>query len=422
MNSPEIQYCEALKQKIESQFVFYVKPMQFLMHVGKYSDRLITECDRDEIDAKTAAKGDKIGASLLLSRLITRQNWFDCTMQVLRDPALKQDYAAGVLEKIKEEFDKEYLKSFDTSKLAAAEQNQRPIKSDFSLRPQNPSTSSLLSDGLPKENKDEYSSNSRKENDAKQVSDSSSNVVFQLGNTSSGVSEESDFDRRMKALQNIYMNQERPSSNTNTNENYETLGAVGGDCPYMPLKDDTQSYSGASPDPQPPLLPQRTYLDYKMSDEEIEQKIMELVRSDLKKMELEKRDPHRDPMHDFTLEETEAALGSCDGWRGSIKETDIFGLMSPFLRKDPGRYIVWFWAKRKRPAICVIHNNKLKTFTIHKKEEKKENRWFYYIYQSQYTDYCLTSLLKHHIAEGFYTEEKNSSTENDKFVRMTNPV
>ena len=39
----------------------------------------------------------------------------------------------------------------------------------------------------------------------------------------------------------------------------------------------------------------------------------------MKKLELEKRDPR----HDFSFEETRAALGEMDGWRGQIKERDV---------------------------------------------------------------------------------------------------
>ena len=119
--------------------------------------------------------------------------------------------------------------------------------------------------------------------------------------------------------------------------------------------------------------------------------------------------------YDFSLEETQAALGSCDGWlsQGQVTEIEIRERFDKHLN-DSGRFAVWYWAEKKRPAISVTHNGKLKTYIIHKKPKKpgKPDPTYFHIYESQYKDKALLALLEHHLAHGFHDEK--DKTDNKK--------
>ncbi|XP_005098991.1 uncharacterized protein LOC101854413 [Aplysia californica] len=494
-------YNEGLFERIKESFMNFVEPSSFKLYISKYSKDVLNKFDEGEIDAEIKCRGVYNGAVMLLNKLTKYRGWFECAMNVLRDPDMKLANAAEEMETIKMNYDAELERSGLFLNSTGVQTPSPPVQyptgevgSDFSLLSANSSSASFENDADPDVlqgdcpvvppygNKEEFNNvtftlkapptddvpaaekadgdenQSPRSEPPKRSKKLASDGPKRMSKTQDSAQPESSGDQKRQAdpltegeargqgQGNLNVTGDLPAKEVSEVQEKHILsseaenleGAVGGADPetadheYMDITYSTEDlYTDTEPPAKlnkppvehaPPVpfhlskLP--AHLTKKVSEDEIEKKLKEVVARDLQRLRI---DQHHGSAFDFTLEETEAALRNVRGWHKQIQEKDIWLRLSPF-RQESGRYILWFWPRRKRPALCITHNGKVKTYTFHKTPEKGSSSKLvsYYMYKSQHKSKSLKDLVEYHLENGFVDE--NDKTLEDKTVRLSSPV
>ncbi|KAI8778381.1 hypothetical protein BgiBS90_021031, partial [Biomphalaria glabrata] len=91
-----------LKGKIKDIICAYIRSPNLLHLFHKYNVMVLSERDIVEIKKTMKRRGHYEGADVLLERLVAYDGWFQCLIQVMKDPATKLHRAAEELQKIRD--------------------------------------------------------------------------------------------------------------------------------------------------------------------------------------------------------------------------------------------------------------------------------------------------------------------------------
>lgn len=125
-----------------------------------------------------------------------------------------------------------------------------------------------------------------------------------------------------------------------------------------------------------------------------------------KEMDKESKNEEVRQCRDFSYVETLESLKDIPGWYRFLNDKRVRQIFKSILARGlDGHYLIWFWEKMKRPAICVSHNNAIETFVIHRRPSTLPDYMYdYYIEKSQRKQ-SLKETVLYHIKNGISKDD-----------------
>ncbi|XP_005098992.1 uncharacterized protein LOC101854640 [Aplysia californica] len=377
------KYREELIKAIHKTFVEFVDPSHFMIFQRSSHD-LLTKADKEEVEKLLQSKGETHAADLLLIKLSNHPGWFQCVLDVLRSDDMKRKHAADEMESQKRQLDLRLSKNQQVQEHISMVYAKQEVKSDFELgaskrQDQSDDSCSEISDRNLTEVKGRYSEGLL---DTSNVSSAQGNHPSAIkGSYGLDTTEETELGACVRNLSMGRKTALRSQSQQSRKQNSSKRVVI-----------QTEEVKARNHTRVTQVAPPKQRLAGVHGEE-----------------------------YDFNQREVKESLGNMDGWLDVLTDEEVYLFMDSKKEED-GHYLLWYWERKRRPAICVTCKMKLKVFTIHKKPMKNNKTQvdFYFIYKRQRREKTLEEIVKYHIQNGVQQDASTSGV--SPIVKFSHPV